>query len=157
MALVERFQKTTDITYWEGQIPMSYIYTVGRAGEKFFREIMNGKFFGARCDACSVTYVPPRIYCERCFDRLEQDYIDVGTVGTVHTFTVLYKNLDDSTKKEPSILAVIRLDGTDGGIVHYLGEVGPDEVCIGMKVKAALKPKKDRVGEIRDIICFKPL
>jgi len=31
MALIERYQKTTDIGFWEGQIPMSYIYTVGKA------------------------------------------------------------------------------------------------------------------------------
>ncbi len=157
MALIERFQKTTDVTYWEGHIPMNYIYTVGRAGEKFFREIIAGKLFGARCDSCKITYVPPRTYCEKCFARLEDNYVEVGTKGTVHTFTQCYETFDAIKKKEPSIVAVIRIDGTDGGLVHWLGEVDFEKVSIGMPVEAVFKPKKDREGSILDIKYFKPV
>jgi uncharacterized OB-fold protein len=55
------------------------------------------------------------------------------------------------------IMAMVRLDGTDGGVVHYLGGVKPDQVYIGMRVKAILKPKKERVGAITDIKNFSPL
>ncbi len=157
MALIERYQKTTDITKWHGQIPMSYIYTVGRAGEKFFREIMNGKIFGARCDSCKITYVPPRTYCEKCFARLEDHYMEVGTKGTVHTFTQSYEAYDGTKKETPSIVAVIRIDGTDGGFVHWLGEVDFKNIYIGMPVEAVLKPKKEREGSILDIKYFKPV
>lgn len=157
MALIERYQKTTDITYWEGQIPMSYIYTVGRAGEKFFREIMNGKIFGAKCNSCNVTYVPPRTYCEKCFARLEAHYIDVGIKGTVHTFTQCYEAYDGTKKENPSIVAMIRIDGTQGGLVHWLAETDFKGVYIGMPVEAVFKPKKDREGSIRDIKYFKPI
>jgi len=157
MALIERFQKTTDVSFWQGQIPMSYIYTVGRAGEKFFREIINGKIFGARCDPCKITYVPPRVYCEKCFARLEDHYIEVGSKGTVHTFTLSYESYDGTKKETPSILAVIRLEGTDGGLVHWLGEVDFKEVYIGMPVEAVFKPPKEREGSILDIKYFQPI
>lgn len=157
MALIERFQKTTDIGYWEGQIPMSYIYTVGRAGEKFFRELMNGKILGANCDACNITYVPPRTYCEKCFTRLEDRYMDVGTKGTVHTFTQCYETYDGAKKEKSSIVAMVRIDGTNGGLVHWLGEVDFEKVNIGMPVEAVFKPKKDREGSILDIKYFKPI
>lgn len=156
MALVERFQKVTDVTHWEGQIPMSYIYTVGRAGEKFFHELMQGKIFGTKCDACDIIYVPPRIYCERCFARLEDRYVDVGTRGTVHTFTQSYENYGGERKDEPSIVAVIRIDGTQGGLLHWLGEVDFKEVRIGMSVEAVFKPVGDRQGSILDILYFRP-
>lgn len=158
MALTERLQNTTSVGYWTGEIPLDYVYTCGRAGEAYFRNLKDkGTILGARCESCDVTYVPPRTYCEKCFARLEGNYIQVGTTGTVHTYTVLYRNLDDSRKEEPVILAMVRLDGTDGGMVHYLGEVEPSQVHIGMKVKAVIKPKKERVGEINDIKCFKPI
>ena len=157
MALIERLQKTTDITYWEGQIPMSYIYTVGRAGEKFFREMMEGKIFGAKCDACNTIYVPPRIYCEKCFARLEDHYVDVGTRGTVHTFTRCYETYQGRRKENPSILAVIRIDGTQGGFIHWLGEVDFSDVTIGMPVEAVFKPERDREGSVLDILYFKPV
>lgn len=157
MALIERLQKTTDVTYWEGQIPMNYIYTVGRAGEKFFREIINGKIFGAKCEACDLIYVPPRTYCEKCFARLEEHYVEVGTKGKVHTFTQCWETFDGIRKETPSIVAVIRIDGTQGGLVHWLGEINFKDVYIGMPVEAVFKPKKDREGSILDIKYFKPL
>jgi hypothetical protein len=116
-----------------------------------------GTFLGARCERCGITYVPPRTYCEKCFDRLEDSYVDVGTYGIVQTFTILYKNLDGSHKKSPSIMAMVKLDGTQGGVVHYLGEIKPEEVSIDMKVQAVLKPKKERKGSITDIKYFKPI
>lgn len=157
MALIERLQRTTDITYWPGQIPMNYIYTLGRAGEKFFRELMNGKIFGAKCASCKTTYVPPRIYCEKCFARLEDNYLEVGTKGTVHTFTLCYENFDGTKKENPSILAVIRLEGTDGGLVHWLGDISFEKVYIGMPVEAVFKPAREREGSILDIKYFRPL
>lgn len=157
MALIERFQKSIDITYWEGQIPMSYIYTVGRAGEKFFREIINGKIYGAKCIECNITYVPPRIYCEKCFERLEDNYIEVGSKGKVHTFTQCYESYDGKRKENPTIVAVIRIDGTEGGFVHWLGEVEFKDIYIGMPVEAVFKPKNEREGSILDIKYFKPI
>jgi len=157
MALIERYQKTTDIGFWEGQIPMSYIYTAGRAGEKFFRELINGKIFGAKCEACNITYVPAKIFCEKCFARLEDHYLDVGTKGTVHTFTQSYETYEGIRKEKPSILAVIQIDGTQGSLVHWLGEIDFEKVSIGMPVEAVFKAKKDREGSILDIKYFKPI
>lgn len=158
MAITERLQNTTEVGYWTGEIPLEYIYTYGRAGERYFRTLMEkGTFLGAKCEKCDITYVPPRNYCEKCFERLEDNFVEVPSTGEVHTFTVLYKNLDGTEKEEPAIMAMIRLNGTDGGVVHYLGEVDPEEVEIGMQVKAVLKPKRERKGGITDIKYFKPL
>jgi uncharacterized OB-fold protein len=158
MALTERLQNTTQVSYWTGEIPLEYIYTCGRAGEAFFRNLMEkGMFLGAQCIQCDVIYVPPRIYCEKCFARLEDHYVQVGATGTVHTYTVLFKNLDGSKKDAPVIMAVVRLDGAYGGMVHYLGEVHAEDVHMGMRVKAVFKPKKERVGAIHDVKYFKPL
>ena len=157
MALTERLQDTRDVGYWSGEIPLNYIYTYGRAGEVFFRNLKDkGTFLGTRCENCDITYMPPRIYCENCFARLENSYVKLAARGTVHTFTVLYKNLDGSAKTRPAIMAMIRLDGSDGGMVHYLGEIDPVDVRFGMKVKAVLKPENERKGSIDDIKYFKP-
>ena len=157
MALTERFQETTQIGYWTGQIPLEYIYTMGRAGQAFFETIRDkGKLMGARCGRCDITYVPPRIYCEQCFDRLEGDFQEVSSKGQVHTFTVLHRNLDGTAKDKPLVLALIRLEGTDGGLIHYLDKVDPEELAIGLTVQAVFKPKKDRKGGLSDIRYFKP-
>jgi uncharacterized OB-fold protein len=53
---------------------------------------------------------------------------------------------------------VIRLDGTsEGGFLHLLGEVAPDDVRAGMQVEAVWRPPGERAGSILDIAHFRPL
>jgi hypothetical protein len=157
MAISEKITKTTTPTFWEGEIPVNYIYTFGLAGETFFRAVKDrGTFLATRCETCGVTFLPPKAYCDRCFAKLEK-YFDVGTTGWVETFTVSFKNMDGSDKKRPRILAMVRIDGTDGGIIHYLQGIPFDEIALGMPVQAILKPKAERTGGIEDIVGFGPV
>ncbi|MGD2252272.1 MAG: Zn-ribbon domain-containing OB-fold protein [Anaerolineales bacterium] len=139
---------------WHGELPIVSRYTAGLAGERFFRALMDeGKLLASRCEACDITYLPARQFCERCMDELTE-WTDAGLRGKVHTFTLLHLNLDGSEKEEPDLVAFIRFG--DGGLVHRLGEVDPEEVEIGMAVEAVLKPKAKREGSILDIEYFKP-
>lgn len=156
MGLAERHSRTADLTHWRGRIPVNYVYTAGRAGEKFFQGIMSGRFVATECGSCGVVYLPPRIHCERCFARLEDNYVKVSPKGRVHTFTVCHKKMDGSHSDEPILIAMVKIDDTNGGLVHYLGGIKPEEVYIGMPVEAVFKPKKQRKGSILDIRYFKP-
>ena len=52
---------------------------------------------------------------------------------------------------------MIRLDGaSDGGFLHKLGDVAPDDVRIGMAVEAVWRPLAERTGSILDIAHFRP-
>jgi uncharacterized OB-fold protein len=97
--------------------------------------------------------VPATIFCERCLGKTDE-WIDVGTIGTVHTFTLLHERFDGSHRATPEIIAFIAF--ADGGIIHRLGAVVPEEITIGMQVEVVFKPKNDRVGSILDIVYFKP-
>lgn len=157
MSLLEKVGKITEARAWLGEIPIQSRYTCGLAGEKFFREIKdNARLIGTRCPECDFTYVPPAIYCERCFSRLEE-WVEVGPEGTVQSFTVLCVALDGSPLDEPEIMALIQLDGADSVLVHRLGKVNLDELAIGMRVKPVFKPKKERQGSILDIVQFVPV
>ena len=156
MGLGERHGSTADLTHWRGRIPVNYVYTTGRAGEKFFQAISKGEFVATKCPSCGVVYLPPRIYCERCFARLEDNYVKVPPRGRVHTFTVCHKKMDGSKSDEPVVIAMVQIDDTNGGLVHCLGEVKPEDVSIGIQVEAVFKPKKQRKGSILDIDYFKP-
>jgi len=154
---MHRIEHTHDALAWEGDMPTQGRYTAGIAGEKFFREIQeNGKFLGTVCPTCGITYVPPRLYCERCFAHLEE-WVEVPSTGRVHTFTVVHLDLDGEPLEKPRVMAFVHLDGTDGGLVHYLGEVQSDQVHIGMSVEAVFKDKAERKGSILDIAHFKPV
>ncbi len=157
MSLIERMTSFGDAKVWYGNMPLESLYTVGIAGEKFLRAIKDqGVIMGSVCPACSRTYVPPMLYCEKCFTELEE-WAEVGTRGTVYTYTVLGVSLEDKPLEEPEILALIKMEGVHGGLVHRLGEVKPEEVGIGMAVEAVFKPRKEREGSILDIKYFKPV
>lgn len=157
MAITERVTDTTKPTFWEGHIPVNYVYTYGQAGEKFFRAVKDkGTFLATYCSACDVSYVPPKIYCDRCFAKIDQ-YIDVGTEGFVESFTISFKHLDGTDRREPRILAMIRIDGTDGGLIHYLVGIDPEDIAIGLRVRAVFNPRRTRTGSIEDIVGFEPM
>jgi len=154
---LEKIRDPQEIRHWPGHMETDYIYTLGVAGERFFQEIRkNGRIMGAKCKQCDIVYVPPRMYCERCFEKLKE-WVNVGKRGTVYTYTVAYIDLDGSKLKEPTIYALIKIDGADGGFVHKLGEINPEKVKIGMKVEAVFQSKEKRRGSINDIRYFKPL
>jgi len=54
-------------------------------------------------------------------------------------------------------VATVQIDGTQGYLIHWLGEVDFEKVYIGMSVEAVFKTKKDREGNILDIKYFKPI
>jgi len=160
MAFIERLQRATEPKHWLGDMEADhYIYSAGVAGERFFTALRDeGKILGARCQRCSVTYVPPRIYCEMCFSKLGEDsYEDVGLRGRVVSFTVARLNREGNQLDVPEVFAVIRLGQASTGLLHKLGEAAPDEVRVGMEVEAVLKPKDKREGRITDIEHFRPV
>lgn len=138
------------------ELPLSYLYTAGIAGERFFREIKdNGKLFATKCPKCNLVYLPPSLFCERCFSQME-DWLVVKNQGTVHTYTISYIDLDGAKLDKPVILAFVQFDGIHGGLVHFLDEIKPEKVKIGIPVEAVFKPKAERTGSILDIKYFKP-
>jgi uncharacterized OB-fold protein len=157
MAILEKVDKLHHAVAWKGDIPITSRYTAGIAGERFFREIKDkARFLGTRCEACDLTYVPATMFCERCFAELDQ-WVEVPNRGWVFTYTVLHRDLDDKPLDPPAVLAYVKLEGTDGGLVHYVGEIDPEDLCIGMEVEAVFKEAAEREGSILDIEYFQPV
>ena len=156
MALKERLTKKNEAKAWYGDMPVESLYTVGIAGEKFFRAIKDdGVFLGTKCKCCNIVYVPPKIYCERCFEKLDE-YVEVAECGSLESFTCVHIGLDGKRLDKPIFIGLINLDGAGTSIIHKLGECEVEELCFGMRVCAVLKPKAKREGAITDILYFKP-
>jgi uncharacterized OB-fold protein len=140
---------------WIGDLPVASRYTFGLAGERFFRAIKDeGKILGTYCSQCDHTYVPAALFCERCLVELN-DWVDAGTTGEVHSFTLLFEDYDGSPKPVPDIVAFVKFG--DGGLVHRLGEIDIEDVEIGITVEAVFKPDEKREGSILDIEYFRPV
>ncbi|MDQ7793483.1 MAG: Zn-ribbon domain-containing OB-fold protein [bacterium] len=152
----EKLTNPDHVRTWPGTIPVEHVYTVGVAGEAFLRAIKErGRLVAVGCPGCGTDYLPPRLYCERCFEKTGE-VREVEARGTVDTFTVAHRDLEGHPLEKPQVYAFVRIDGTGGGLVHRLGEVDPDDVHIGMEVQAVFLPPAQRTGSILDIVNFKP-
>lgn len=154
--MLERQRHPEELIAWRGEMPTYNVYTAGLAGERFLRELKdNARIMGLRCQSCSVTYVPPRVFCPACFAGLTE-WVEVSGEGEVQTFTVAELDGDGNRLESPQVLAMIALGGASGGLIHRIGEVDPREVRIGMKVEAVFKEAVHREGSILDISLFRP-
>jgi uncharacterized OB-fold protein len=153
--VLEKVTDPRDVRLWEGQIPIAHRYTPGVAGEAFFRALRDrGEFLGSRCESCGLTYCPARLFCERCFSQLEADTV-VGPQGQVESFTVGYVGVEGEPLDEPVVLGLVRLDGADTVLVHYL--IDAETLEIGLTVEPVLKQRRYRTGSILDIKGFRPI
>ncbi len=141
---------------WRGMVPVASRYTVGPAGERFFRALRDeARILGTRCGRCRITYVPGRLFCERCFDEL-QEWVQVGPGGMIEAVTALSLGPNGARLTQPALLALIRLDGADTVLMHYLGGPGASEADIGTRVEPVFRPVGERTGSILDILHFRP-
>ena len=155
--MLEKITNPARSRQWAGSIPVEYVYTPGVAGEAFLRVLKDrGRLLTSRCRECDITYLPARLYCERCLEETE-DYQEVEPRGVVHAYTGAHRDLDGEPLHPPQYYAFIRMPHTNGGMVHRLGKVKPDEVFIGLEVEAVLLPPEQRTGSINDIAYFQPV
>jgi len=53
MGTTEHIDRVTDLRTWPGEFPVSHLYTMGVAGERFFRQLKDGgRIMGSRCATC---------------------------------------------------------------------------------------------------------
>lgn len=135
-----------------------YAWDTGIGISAYLAGLQEGVIMGSRCESCRRTVVPPRTVCEWCFRPMDS-YVQLEDTGTVNTFSLCYITWDLKRLKDPELPAVIEIDGASPlhGIMHKLGEVDPQQIHVGMRVKAVWKPPEEREGAITDILYFKPI
>jgi uncharacterized OB-fold protein len=140
-----------------GGIHMPYSWTVGRVGSRFFIELRdNGRLMANRCKVCNVVWVPPRSRCPECFEEIkDNDWLEVGPIGTLRYFTIIWYEHPAQPIKPPFAYGLIDLDNADRGIVHFVAGTDLKKLKPGLRVRPVLKP--DRKGSILDILYFTPV
>jgi uncharacterized protein len=135
-----------------GDLPVRFRYTPGVGGTAFFEALRDrGVLLGSRCASCAFTYLPARLFCERCFAELAAD-TECGPAGTLESFTVAHLGIDGESLAEPVTWATVKLDGADTVMVHRLIDIPTPE--IGMGVRALIG--EHRTASIDDLEGFAP-
>ena len=137
-----------------GELSVSFRYTPGVGNTAFFEALRDrGVFRGSRCAHCEVTYLPARMFCERCLRELEPD-TECGPAGELLSWTVVRLDVDDQPLQRPVTYGLIRLDGADTAFLHRLVHLD-GEPAIGDRVSAVLADRRD--GSILDVEGFAPV
>jgi hypothetical protein len=134
-----------------GELPVAFHYTPGVGNTAFFEALRDrGVLLGSRCEACGVTYLPARIFCERCFAELTAD-TECGPGGTLESFTTGYVGIDGEPLDAPITIGLVKLDGADTVLMHRLLGNGP--WTIGERVEPVVSA--ERSGSILDVEGFR--
>lgn len=153
--MLERIARPDEVRTWEGELPVRHRYTPGVAGDVFLTALRDrGVLLGSRCEACSYTYVPTRMFCERCFAELSAD-VEVGPGGELVSFTIAFVGLEGEPLPEPAAFGLVRLDGADAVLLHRIVQAGDEPLEIGERVEVVLAPQ--RTGSILDLEGFRPI
>ncbi|MGH2672165.1 MAG: Zn-ribbon domain-containing OB-fold protein [Actinomycetota bacterium] len=154
--MLEKIALPDEVRRWDGEFPVRHRYTPGVAGTAFFTALRDrGVLLGSRCEACSYTYVPARLFCERCFAELAAD-TEVGPGGALVSFTIGFVGLEGEPLEEPETIGLVRLDGADSVLMHRVLDAD-EPLEIGERVEVVLRPDAERTGTILDIEGFHPI
>jgi uncharacterized OB-fold protein len=143
-------------------VDVPYRFAAGPYMARFLTELRdNGRFFGIRCPACGRVQMPPRIVCAVCHVR-NGDWVELAPEGVLAGFTIMYLPLTDPTTGKPHnppfVYGSVRLNGSDSVLDHFIRiEPKVDKIKVGMGMRAVLRPREDRIGDLSDILHFAPL
>jgi uncharacterized OB-fold protein len=153
--MLEKIARPDEVRRWRGGMPVRHRYTPGIGGDAFFTALRErGVLLGSRCTHCGFTYVPARVFCERCFSELSAD-TEVGAGGELVSFTIVFAGIEGEPLDRPGVLGAVRLDGADAVLIHRVLEPGEEPLEIGERLEVVVKPEAQRTGSIFDIEGFR--
>ena len=139
----------------EGKLALPYQYFAGITGSRFITSLRDKKVIkGNRCEKCDKVFIPPRQTCEKCFEDISENWVELKSTGTVIGYTVVRYEEPHQPMKPPFIQALIKLDGADTPFVHLVKGVSAGQMKKGLRVKAVFAKKT--TSTIRDIDHFRP-
>ncbi len=112
---------------------IDYIHSYAQ-DSPFFAGLAKKKLLGSRCTSCGYTYATPRGHCMECGAKTE--WFELPLNGKVHTFTICHFGSEAFLKETPFTLILVEFDGVNTLFLSRLIGAEPDEVRIGMGVRA---------------------
>jgi uncharacterized OB-fold protein len=134
---------------------ISWRYASGDAMRRFCAGLMERRIEALRCEGCGRRFLPPRPFCGNCRLRL-REWVAVQNEGILEAWTIVHLPiLDGRTGKmrpAPYGMGLIRLDGADTTLNHFLAESDPTRLEIGLRVCAVWR--EELRGAMDDILHF---
>ena len=148
-------QPPEPVTMITTPVRLDYEHTASPGESTYLHGLAAGRLLGQRCPACHKVYIPPRGACPT--DGVPTtDEVELPDTGTVTTFCVVNVPYPGQRVQPPYVAASVLLDGADIAIQHLILGCEPGDVRMGMRVKAAWKPREQWGTTIENINHFQP-
>jgi uncharacterized protein len=136
-------------------VRLHYEHTASPEESRFLRGLADGRLLAQRCPACGKVYIPPRGACPT--DGVPTtDEVELPDHGIVTTFCVVNVDYPGQRVSAPYVAASVLLDGADIPFQHLILGCDPDEVRMGMRVRAEWKPRAEWGTTLENIDHFRP-
>ena len=153
--MLDKFKHLQETRQVSGEVPIYHRYTLGVAGERFFKALRDERqILVSPCTKCHDRLLPPKTYCERCFEETLGEWASLEGPGYLRSFTVLHRSLDEEPLDTPIVVGLISWNDVRGGLIHRLEIADLSEVSLGMAVEPVWA--EERTGAMSDISHFRP-
>src|SRR5436190_15826528 len=129
-------------------VTLRYDYALGEVAGRFMAGLKEGKILATRCSKSGLTYLPPRAYCERSFERCDA-WVEAGLEGVIEASTIVVRGFEGK-RKPPVAIAFVKLDGTDSAIGNYVDGLDLSDYEAAMKKIAPGKRVRVRFADARE-------
>lgn len=163
----EKFKETSrvfgewNVGAYKWKAPEGYL-------DEFVAMLREKKILGSLCKGCGRVYVPPREFCSRCFEKIEEKVV-VSNYGRLLAYLispplqkgkVIIAGMDVVAvgilkEGETIVLGIVQFDGSSSKMVLPVLNAKPEKIRVGMKVKAVFveEPK----GQLSDLAGVEPV
>jgi uncharacterized OB-fold protein len=134
---------------------MEYPYrrSLGPVLGRFFTGLRDGRIEGNKT-ASGRVLVPPMEYDPETGEDISDDWVEVGPVGVVTSWTWIAEPRACHPSDVPFAYALIQLDGADTPMLGVVRADGESAMRTGMRVR--VRWADERSGRIQDIAGFAP-
>jgi uncharacterized protein len=146
---------TEPVAMMTAPVRLHYQHTASPEESRFLRGLADGRLLAQRCPACGKVYIPPRGACPT--DGVPTtDEVELPDHGIVTTFCVVNVDYPGQRVSAPYVAASVLLEGADIPFQHLILGCEPDEVRMGMRVRAEWKPREEWGTTLENIDHFRP-
>ncbi len=134
-------------------VTLRYDYALGEVAGRFMAGLREGKILATRCSKSALTYLPPRAFCERTFEKCDS-WVEAGLEGVIEASTIVVRGFEGK-RKPPVAIAYVRLEGTDSAIGNYVDgldlsdyDAAAQKIAPGRRVRVQFADQRE--GRITD-------
>lgn len=129
---------------------LEFKHAAGKAASRFLVALRDRQvLLASPCPQCGRVFVPPRSFCEDCFVRTDENWLEVGPEGRTEAFTVTYAAFP-GYPAPPYAIAYVRPDGASTAIANFVQGIDLSDpqaaataLAIGTRLRAVFRPKRE--------------